>query len=125
MEGMYWGDFRALINRNKKPWRHLKYYRSEDGFADTMSICDMTLPKRSTHTKTGHESADWYRDSFVCNAGYFNGFIPLRDALYSWDDEKKKWITKPTRGVKGVLKILLGSHVIDKTEEVARLVDTP
>jgi hypothetical protein len=124
MDGMYWGDVRALIERNKRPWSILKYFRSKEGFSDTISVCDMTLPKRAGFVKTGYTDHDWWRDSFVCNASYFNGFIPMRDATAEWDDLNRKWIDKPTRGIRHLLRILISNRVIDKSEEVARIVDS-
>lgn len=122
MEGMYWGDFRALIRRNKKPWRYMQYYRSKEGFIDTMSICDFSLPRRMgvVDTAEGH-AADWYRDSFVCNAGYVNGYLPYRDNPSVWHEIKKDWVVRPMRGVKSTLSLLVLNKCIERTDEIRRL----
>ena len=119
MEGMYWGDVRALIERNKKPWAAIRYYRADSGFSDTISICDYTLPRRKgvISTTEGY-NVDMMRDSFVCNAGYFNGYIPLRDVPYLWNEEEKRWEQKPVRGVIGMLQLLIKDGVIEETDEI-------
>lgn len=123
MIGMYWDTFRRLVERNKKPWRTFRYYRSNDGFKDTISICDFTLPARATHTTTGHAASDWYRDSFVCNVGYFSGSVPLESNPSLWNDEKHKWEEYPVRGSMSALKVLRGQGCVEDSPEVRDLID--
>lgn len=129
MEGMYWGDFARLIDNNKRPWRTIKYYRSPDGFKNTISICDFTLPRRKglghknnepLSTAYGH-SADWYRESFVCNTGYLDGWIPLVDGPVVWNEVTHTWEVYPVRGMRETLKELVSSETIYRSDEVRRI----
>lgn len=124
MEGMYWMEFRGVIDRAKRPWRNISYYRADHGFKDTITICDFSLPKRNgaLDTVEGHER-DWYRDSIVCNAGWLEGYIPLADCPALWDDENKKWEVHPVRGIRNTLLQLLSHNTIERTPEVSRLLN--
>jgi hypothetical protein len=124
MTGLEWYHFRKLIERNKKPWRYLRYYRSKDGFQDTISICDFSLPRRKGVINTGDSEADWYRDSYVCNAGYFAGTIPLYNNPTLWDEDNKKWVKKPARGAMSVMKVLASDGVVERTPEVLEFIRT-
>ena len=123
MEGMYWGDFRALVDRNKLPWRYIHYYKSKQGFIDTMSIVDFSKPRRTgvLSTDAGHE-ADWFRDSFVCNAGWVNGYIPYEDNPSVWHEIAKKWVVRPMRGIRSTLRILVAAKCVEDNDEVRRLI---
>lgn len=123
MHGMYWDDFRRFIERNKRTWARLRYYRSKDGFKDTISICDFTLPKREGHVQTGHEQDDWYRDSFVCNCGYLEGYVPYANNPSVWNEEEYKWEVYPMRGVRETAKSLLAQRVLRETAEVKDLIE--
>jgi hypothetical protein len=118
--GMYWGDFVRFIERNKKNWRYIHYYKSKDGFPNTRSICDFSYPYRNPPKANPIVlfAENWYQKSFVCNASDFEGWIPLADRMYLWHEEQKKWVTRPARGLKGVVKMLVGHDCLDKTTEV-------
>lgn len=119
MRAMYWDDFRKIVRGSERPWRTVKYYRSKGGFKDTMSICDFSLPRRSKHlkTKAGAES-DWYRDSFVCNAGWLGGQIPIDTNPSVYNYKTQKWETWPMRGARDVMQVLVGSGVCERTPEI-------
>ena len=124
MEGISWDMFKRIINRNLKPWRTLRYIKHDCGFKDTISICDMTLPIREGHAKTGWTLTDWYRDSFVCNAAFFNGSLPVRDAASRWNDDLKKWEEYPVRGAIETMKILRRHKIVADTTEIKEFVKT-
>ena len=124
MECIDWYHFRNIIERNKKPWRSLKYYRSSDGFENTISICDFSMPKRVGVLNTGHAESDWYRDSYVCNAGWLDGFIPVRSTQYVYNNKLAKWEKKPIKGAIDVLKELVKQDVCGKTREVDDLINS-
>lgn len=121
MEGMYWDEFRRLIERNKRPWSSLRYYRSKDGFTNTVSICDESLPRRKgvLSTAAGAE-ADHYRDSYVCNCGYLDGWVPLRGMPEVWNEAEKKFEVKPVRGMRETLVQLVAHGCVEPTNEVKR-----
>lgn len=123
MEGMYWGDFALLLERNELPWRELRYYRSKDGFKNTISICDLTLPRRQgkpLSTTEGHER-DWFRDSYICNTGYLDGWIPLVDNTPIWNEATHSWERYPVRGIRETINMLLSYKCISRTKEVRKL----
>lgn len=124
MDGMAWDDVRALIRRNQLPWRYVHYYRSKQGFIDTISIVDFSFPKRSgalQHTADGHEK-DWYRDSFVCNAGFVDGYIPYEDNPSVWHEVAKRWVVRPMRGLRSTLRILVKEKVVENSEEIKNII---
>lgn len=125
MEGMYWDDFRRFIEDNKKSWRSFKYYRSKDGFENTISICDFSLPRRTGVQPNKYRlfNDNWLEHSYVCNTSYFEGWIPFRDAHYEWDDEKKEWVHKPARGIKSTVKILVDNGCLDLTPAVKEVLN--
>ena len=122
MSHISWYDLRKIIEEAQIDGRVIKYYKSKDGFTNTISICDFSLPRREKlrRTAAGHE-ADWYRDSYVCNAGWLDGWIPLRDEAAQWDVDKQKWEIKPIRGARATLQALLDHKSIRRTETIDRL----
>lgn len=123
MESIEWALLRRLIERNKSGSAALKYYRSKDGFVDSVSICDFSLPVRAEHVTTvAGESRDWYRDSYVCNAGFLNGYIPLRDNPWLYDEEKGEWKSTPMRGAMETIKQLVSQGCVKRTDEIEEFV---
>lgn len=118
MASIYWGDFTKFIDENKRDGRVLKYYKSANGYANTISIVDYSLPRRATHIHTGYDESDWYRDSYVCNASVFNGFIPLYDTIPVYNDETHKWETKQVTGAISTVRDLVSQGVVRRTDEV-------
>lgn len=124
MEGIYWGDLRAMIDRACKFGHTLGYKRLESPYrkgstpAESISIFDYSAPRRSKIIPTGNAEADWELHSFICNAGYINGFIPLRDNFPIWDDKATKWEVHPIRGALSVIRVLLGQGCIERTKEI-------
>ena len=122
---MQWDDFRKLIHDNILPWRTMKYYRDKNGFKDTVSICDFTLPERGKHINTAEGAAkDWYRDSFVCNAGWLGGAIPVRSNPAIYNDEAKKWEKWPVRGAQDTMKLLVKQKVVGRTPAITEFMRT-
>lgn len=118
---MYWGDFQAFVREHSLPDRTLKYYQSKQGFVDTFSICDFHLPRRKGVVSTGYASADWYRDSFVCNVTVHDGHVPVENAITVWDEATSKWVKKPARGIRGTIKQLVAQGVCKDNEETRRM----
>ncbi len=118
METVYLHDFQKLVDRNKYHRSDFRYYVSNGGFRNTFSICDFSLPDRSTHTETGYSQDDWYRDSFVCNVGLLDGSIPLRNNKSIWNYDTRKWEKWPHRGAMRTMEILVAHNCVQDTREV-------
>ena len=121
MEGMYWDDFRRMIERNKSDSAQFRYYKK----GEKMTICDFGLPLRNGMVQTaklGHSRADnWYQHSYACNVGYLHGYVPMFNNETIYNDETEEWEVHPVRGAMNALRILLGSGCLEKTDELTSL----
>jgi len=75
---MYWGDFIALVWRNRVP-NVIPHFVRGKAHPNLVTIADTNIPYRDHYLKTGHTWADWWSNSQVCNASYLGvGEIPRR-----------------------------------------------
>jgi len=117
-------DFKRFVEKNADPAATFRYYRSKEGFANTISICDESLPKRATHIETGHAESDWHRDSFVCNVGYYEGFVPIRSTAPVWNETLGKFLRRPVRGAVAAAQQLRAQKCIKDTHSVQDFIKT-
>jgi len=125
---MYWDDFAALIRRNAAPYSAIDFHILRHGPGDVVSIMDYSLPRRELdNANTANEEFNWYVSSFVCNAGWVGGEIPMSNIQGELvtDDITgvATWKPRPAVGVRATLYQLLHTGVIWPSKELDMLLN--
>ena len=119
-EGLYWGEVVRLLERCKRQWSVLRFYKSSHGYKKTISICDFTLPRRKpvTQTAIGEQDA-WYAHTYVSNISLLDdNWVPRGNSVSEWNEAKQEFEEVIVQGLSTTLSQLLADGCISKTEEV-------
>lgn len=113
---MYWDEFAQILRRNATPSAQLKFEIHRTGRNGTVSIVDGDLPRREGLIPYEHTENDWWQQSFVCNAAWVNGEIPLDSVILDENDVHKMF-----RGARTTVKLMLGHGSLRPSMELDTL----